>query len=82
MQDDELKQRIAWVEASVRRIAGSVTPPVELPEHPFADPGEISDDVRTLAAAGQTMEAIQLHRQQTGAGLAEAKSAVEALQQG
>lgn len=82
MREDELAQRIAWLEASVRRIAGSVQPPVTLPEHPFADPGAVSDEVRTLAAAGQTMAAIQLHRQQTGAGLAEAKRAVEALQQG
>ncbi|MFN8151429.1 MAG: hypothetical protein U0R24_09950 [Solirubrobacterales bacterium] len=82
MEPNELEQRIAWLEASVRRLAGSVHPPVTLEEHPFADPGEISDEVRTLAAAGQTMQAIQLHRQQTGAGLAEAKQAVESLQLG
>ncbi|MCB0864715.1 MAG: hypothetical protein KDB58_03280 [Solirubrobacterales bacterium] len=82
MEPHELEQRIAWLEASVRRIAGSVSPPVTLPEHPFADPGEISDEVRTLAAAGQTMQAVQLHRQQTGAGLAEAKQAVDSLEIG
>ncbi len=53
-----------------------------LPPHPFADPGAISDEVRAMVAAGQTMQAMQLHREQTGAGLAEAKDAVESLVQG
>lgn len=79
VQDDELKERIAWLEASVRRIAGSVSPPVTLPEHPRADPGAISDEVRALVTEGKTMQAMQLHREQTGAGLAEAKDAIESL---
>lgn len=82
MNDEELERRIAWLEASVRRIAGSVNPPIELAEHPLHDPGEISDEVRALAAAGRTMEAAKLHREQTGAGLAEAKAAIDALQLG
>jgi ribosomal protein L7/L12 len=79
MDNSELEQRIAWLEASVRRIAGSVSPPVSLPDHPLADPGEISDEVRALVAAGKNMQAMQLHREQTGAGLAEAKDAIESV---
>lgn len=82
MNEGELQQRIAWLEASVRRIAGSLTPPITLPEHPIADPGEVSDEVRALAAAGRTMEAAKLHREQTGAGLAEAKATVDSLSAG
>lgn len=79
MDNSELEQRIAWLEASVRRIAGSASPPVSLPDHPMADPGEISDEVRALVAEGKTMQALQLHREQTGAGLADAKDAIEAV---
>ena len=79
MDQDELEQRLAWVEASVRRVAGSSSPPVTLPPHPFADSGAISDEVRTLAASGNTMRALQLHREQTGASLVEAKDVIESL---
>lgn len=41
-----------------------------------------SRDVRGLAAAGRKIEAIKLHRQQTGVGLAEAKTYVDALSSG
>lgn len=79
MDNHELGQRIAWLEANLRRVAGSASPPVPLTEHPFADPGEISDEVRALVAEGKTMQAMVLHREQTGAGLAEAKDAIEAV---
>ena len=75
----EIEERLAWVEASVRRIAGSVSPPVTLPPHPYADTAELSDAVKQLINAGQTIQAIQVHRQETGAGLAEAKSAIESF---
>lgn len=37
------------------------------------------DEVRALVRDGRTIEAIRVYRQVTGAGLAEAKQAVEAL---
>jgi ribosomal protein L7/L12 len=40
------------------------------------------DRIRSLLADGQKIEAIKLYREHTGAGLAEAKGAVEALEQG
>lgn len=38
------------------------------------------DELRALLAAGQKIEAIRRYREQMGAGLAEAKAAVEALE--
>lgn len=40
----------------------------------------VSAEVRSLAVAGRKIEAIKVHREQTGAGLAEAKEAVEACE--
>jgi hypothetical protein len=37
----------------------------------------LSPEVRRLADAGQKLQAIKVHRDETGAGLAEAKQAVE-----
>ena len=47
------------------------------------DPGlnvvdDLSEEVRKLADDGQKIEAIKLHREQTGLGLKESKDAVEA----
>ncbi|NLX96112.1 MAG: hypothetical protein GXY83_08045 [Rhodopirellula sp.] len=39
-------------------------------------------DLRLLLANGKKIEAIKLYRERTGAGLAEAKEAVEAFEQG
>lgn len=43
---------------------------------------EGSRDVQELAATGRKIEAIKLHRQQTGVGLAEAKTYVDSLSSG
>ena len=42
--------------------------------------GEEMDKIRELLRAGRKIEAIKLHRQQTGAGLKEAKDAVDAIE--
>jgi ribosomal protein L7/L12 len=47
------------------------------PEAPEA--GEVTEDVRALIRDGRTIEAIKLHREQTGLGLAEAKAEIEQL---
>lgn len=47
---------------------------------PFAAPtsfGGVSPEVRDLARRGRKIEAIKLHREQTGVGLKDAKDAVE-----
>lgn len=43
-----------------------------------ADPISLSDEVKELFDAGRKIDAIKLHRAQTGTGLKEAKVAVEA----
>ncbi len=43
---------------------------------------DFEDELRSLLAAGQKIAAIKRYREQTGAGLADAKNAVEALERG
>ncbi|HJZ91141.1 MAG TPA: hypothetical protein VKE40_09730 [Gemmataceae bacterium] len=45
---------------------------------PQLPPGVLHDEVKRLAAAGAKIRAIRLYRDLTGAGLAEARQAVEA----
>ena len=40
-------------------------------------PDDGMQDIRDAAASGRTIEAIKMYRERTGAGLAEAKEAVE-----
>lgn len=47
-------------------------------EPDFAE-GDVSDEVRALIMAGKNMDAMKLHRDQTGCDLAVAKEAVENL---
>jgi ribosomal protein L7/L12 len=66
----------AWLEQS--ESAASAQPAAEA-ALPSAD---IDAQIRSLVSCGQTIAAIKLYREHTGAGLAEAKSAVEALATG
>jgi ribosomal protein L7/L12 len=75
---DDLRERVEWLETAVRRVAGSVSPPVTLPAHPHGERRELSFEVTALLDAGNDMAAIQRYRQETGAGLAEAKDAIDA----
>jgi ribosomal protein L7/L12 len=53
---------------------------IDEPRLPEAGPSkQLIDEVCVLAQSGQKIEAIMLYRQNTGAGLVEAKEAVEAL---
>ena len=45
-----------------------------------ADDSNFEAELQDLLAAGKKIEAIKLHRERTGSGLAEAKEAVEALE--
>jgi ribosomal protein L7/L12 len=49
---------------------------------PDSEAGEPSPQVRALLQAGKKIEAIKQYRTETGAGLLEAKNAVEALERG
>jgi ribosomal protein L7/L12 len=75
--DPQLEERIAWLEAAITKLAANVVPPVTLPPRPGEDASTVSPAVRELILAGQAIEAINQHRQETGASLAEAKRAVE-----
>ena len=46
------------------------------------DDANLESQLQDLLAAGRKIEAIKLYREHTGAGLAEAKDAVEALIEG
>ena len=49
---------------------------------PELDPGSLEDSIRSLLAQGKKITAIKRYREQTGAGLAAAKHAVERLERG
>ena len=54
---------------------------IDEPRPPEPESNEqLIDEVCDLAQSGQKIEAIKLYRQNTGAGLVEAKEAVEALE--
>jgi ribosomal protein L7/L12 len=75
--EPDLEERVAWLEAALTKLAADVQPPVTLPPRPGQDSSAVSAEVRELVLAGQTIEAIRLHREQTGVDLAEAKRAIE-----
>lgn len=69
---NELQQRVADLETKVSHLY-AILQRAEL--NPNA--GGVSDEVLLLLQRDQKIEAIKLHREQTGLGLAEAKEAVE-----
>ena len=64
----ELAARLARVERKLDAIMTSLGIALE---------SDGMDDIRALASAGKKIEAIRLYRARTGAGLAEAKAAVD-----
>ena len=66
--DAQLTVTLARLERKIDALIASLG--VELPK-------DTMDDVRALAAAGKKIEAIKRYREKTGAGLAEAKDAVD-----
>jgi ribosomal protein L7/L12 len=77
--DGDIEQRIAWLEQAVQRLAATSSPSITLPPRPGTDVAIVSDEVRALVDQGNKLEAIKLHRIETGAGLAEAKAAVDSI---
>jgi ribosomal protein L7/L12 len=70
--DGQVAATLARLERKIDALMASLG--VEVPAGMSKDS---MDDVRALAAAGQKIEAIKRYREKTGAGLAEAKAAVE-----
>jgi len=64
-------------ELRTRRQLDAIMKHLGLPEPIESAPGALSPQVLALLAAGQRIGAIQLYRQETGAGLKQAKKAIE-----
>ncbi len=76
---DTIEQRLAAVERKVLDPLPSngVAGPISIDGQPAGVGGDVSAEVRAMAQDGQLIQAIKLHREQTGLGLAEAKAVVE-----
>lgn len=62
---------------------GAALPEIDSGSEPdTSSPPATREDMFSLLQEGRKIEAIRLYREQTGAGLAEAKAAVEALERG
>ncbi len=70
----ELLQRVSLLERRVSHLYE-----VAQRAEPDFDSNTVSDEVMLLVQQNRTIEAIQLHREQTGIGLGEAKAAIDAL---
>jgi ribosomal protein L7/L12 len=68
-----LERRVAELEHNLRELAGAPMP--------HAGPGEHPGDMLEMIRAGQKINAIKRYRELYGVGLAEAKTAVEALEE-
>jgi ribosomal protein L7/L12 len=49
---------------------------------PAAPAGDLKEEIRTLVLSGRMIEAVKLYRERTGAGLKDAKDAVDAIAAG
>ena len=75
---DTIEQRLAAVERKVLDpLPGGVAGPISIDGQHAGVGGDVSAEVRAMAQNGQLIQAIKLHREQTGLGLAEAKAVVE-----
>ena len=70
----ELLQRVSLLERKVSHLYE-----IAQREEPDFDSNAVTDEVMMLVQQDRTIEAIQLHREQTGIGLGEAKAAIDAL---
>jgi len=67
---------LTWPHTTHISQGGTIDQP-SLPDQ--SPPNQLIDEVCDMAQSGNKIEAIKLYRQTTGAGLKEAKDAVEAL---
>ncbi|MGO1398709.1 MAG: hypothetical protein ACTHVY_09155 [Brevibacterium yomogidense] len=75
---DALTRRVATLEALVERLAVAAgLTEAEMKELRDTSVPGLTDDVRRLVTEGRTIEAIKEYRRATGAGLIEAKRAVD-----
>ena len=70
----ELLQRVSLLERKVSHLYE-----IAQRDEPDFDSTAVSDEVMLLVQQDRTIQAIQLHREQTGLGLAAAKAAIDAI---
>lgn len=76
----QLEQRVAQLEQQVTQLQAQLTAYVGgLPGPAAATPPAWLAEVRALREGGKKFQAIKVYRERTGAGLAEAKDAVEGM---
>ena len=75
---DDVQFRLRQLEEQVERLSAQAGMPWSAAMTPDASEG-VDSEVVALAQSGRTIDAIKRYRQLTGAGLAEAKQAVERL---
>ena len=71
----EIWERFGEVERKLKLLYEHLG--LDMPEGP--EPGEVSDEVAELIRQDKIPEAVKLHREQSGGGLAEANQTVEGL---
>jgi len=77
MNEVELIQRFREVERKVNFLLSELG--LEEKYRSYNPPAPGMEDVQQLLRQGKVLQAIQLYRQKTGAGLSEAKAAVESM---
>jgi len=81
MDDDALElvnKRLDWIEESLSRAEGLSYVPMGRADH-RPDETPVPADVRELAAAGKTLDAVKRYRELTGVDFEHAKAVVEKL---
>ena len=73
---------VALITIAIVRARSAANASIVPKPQPKAAPAEGGATVASLMQAGRKIEAIKLYREQTGAGLADAKDAVEAMARG
>ena len=76
---NDFEFRLRQLEEQVERLSAQAGMPWSSAMTPGASAGGADPDVVALAQGGNKIEAIRLYRERTGAGLAEAKDAIEGL---
>jgi ribosomal protein L7/L12 len=77
MNEADLYERLGRLEQLVRHLYEKTGVPI--PDLQTLVRSEVSDNVRQLAASGDTMHAIKAYRAETNVDLATAKQVVESL---
>jgi ribosomal protein L7/L12 len=73
--DREIWQRFAEIERKLTKLYEHLG--IDMPDAPSAD--EVSEEVKGLIREDKLVQAVKLHKDQTGISLPEAKDAIDSL---